>query len=85
MYIAIQPEERIDAKMSAINISPTVAWVPVELALPVQNGMYLVTKWTAPFPIVDFVEYKDGRWMSGYPIIAWSLMPLPYQMKEETQ
>lgn len=53
--------------MSAINISTTV---PVELALPVQNGTYLVTKRTGSFSVVDFVEYKDGEWQSGYPIIT---------------
>lgn len=65
--------------MSAINISTTVVWVPVELALPVQNGMYLVTKQTGSFSMVDFVEYKDGQWQSGYTIIAWSFMPPPYK------
>lgn len=83
MDIAIQPEERIDIKMSAINISTTVVWVPVELALPVQNGMYLVTKQTGSFSMVDFVEYKDGQWQLVYTIIAWSFMPLPYQRRRQ--
>ncbi|MDE6020310.1 MAG: hypothetical protein K2H01_04820 [Ruminococcus sp.] len=70
--------------MSTINISNTVVWVPVELALPVQNGIYLVTKWCGGSNYtVDFVEYKDGKWQSGYLVIAWSLMPIPYQMKED--
>lgn len=65
--------------MSAINISTTAVWFPVELALPVQNGIYLVTKQTGSFSMVDFAEYKDGQWQSGYTIIAWPFMTPPYK------